>query len=161
MTSSPLSLPWNFGNNKPMTFVCCVVHRKHQHIFYVAATQVERNGDHAPFPNSEQQWPIKICEWFDTGDVQIGSYPIAFHSALISQTQIGWQHLFMGHWSTECEELHDSMTTSKGQTHLWTATMGKLVCNWWYKYGNNAIRMHMANMILSKNKNASNGREQS
>ena len=33
-----------------------------------------------------------INEWFDTGDVQSGTYPVAFHPALISQNQIGWQH---------------------------------------------------------------------
>ena len=108
-------------------FVCCVVLRKHQHIFYVATTQAEKmeivlhfqiqdNNDQSrynPYPSGYRVCGA-IIEWCDTGDVQIGLYPIAFHSALISQAQIGWQHLFIGHWSTGWEELLDSMTTSKG-----------------------------------------------
>ena len=64
-----------------------------------------------------------ITEWFDSGEVQFESFPSAFHSALISQTQIGWQHLFMGHWSTEWEELHVAMSNSTTKPHLWTAAM--------------------------------------
>ena len=64
-----------------------------------------------------------ITEWFDSGEVQFGSFPHAFHSALISQTQIGWQHLFMGHWSTEWEELHVAISPFTSKPHLWTAAM--------------------------------------
>ena len=46
-----------------------------------------------------------ITEWFDTGKVQLGNYPATFHSVLISQQQIGRQHLFMGHWSTKWEDV--------------------------------------------------------
>ena len=59
-----------------------------------------------------------ITEWFDTGTVKIANYPATFHPVLISQQQIGWQHLFMGHSSTKLEELHAHNTPLHGPAQL-------------------------------------------
>ena len=64
-----------------------------------------------------------ITELFDTNKVLIQNYPPEFHHALISQQQIGWNHIFMGHWSKSWELLHRQYTIKPGLEFMWTAKM--------------------------------------
>ena len=67
-----------------------------------------------------------LNKWFDTGVVQIkhfhGSYG-SYHDILILQKQIGWIDLFMGHWSSKWEALHDTFHPQENTASTWTASM--------------------------------------
>ena len=64
-----------------------------------------------------------LTKWFDTGTVQIASYRDSFYDVLKSQQQIGWHHLFMGHWSTKWEGLHTQYASSNSTEFVWTVAM--------------------------------------
>ena len=65
-----------------------------------------------------------LTNWFDSGVVSIEQFHDSYHHdiLLILQQQIGWIHLFMGHWSSKWEALHDIFHPQK-TTSTWTATM--------------------------------------
>jgi hypothetical protein len=37
-----------------------------------------------------------IAEWFETGEVNVSTYPIKHVHAILSQERIGWRHFFAG-----------------------------------------------------------------
>ena len=50
-----------------------------------------------------------VAEWFDTSKVDIQKYDSRYHSAIRSQSDIGWRHIFMGHLSQEWLNLTASL----------------------------------------------------
>jgi len=65
-----------------------------------------------------------LTEWMDTGSVTIAKYPTTHQIALISQTQIGWDQFFMGHMSSDWEQIQGDVILNNGQfrkCHMWSA----------------------------------------
>ena len=61
---------------------------------------------------------------FDNETVQIAIYQDSFHEALIYQQQIGWQHMYVGHWCSKWEMLvHNIYTTLHSTEFIWTLTL--------------------------------------
>ena len=67
-----------------------------------------------------------ITEWFDTCTVTISKYHPKYHSALQSQLQIGWRHIFTGKLSTEWQHLQGQTQSLNQQTRepeVWAASI--------------------------------------
>ena len=58
---------------------------------------------------------MAITHWFDSGKVNHQLYPEAFKQAIITQSNIGWQHVFMGHISQEWERIQGPAKMKKGK----------------------------------------------
>ena len=53
-----------------------------------------------------------LSDWFDTQLVSPEKYLPKYHSAIITQTKIGWFHIFTGHISQEWERLQNQGKSS-------------------------------------------------
>ena len=60
-----------------------------------------------------------ISDWFETQLVLPQNYPAKYHPAIITQTNIGWFHLFTGHISQEWERLQNQGKSSSSRGLLW------------------------------------------
>jgi hypothetical protein len=66
------------------------------------------------------------------------NYPAEYHQLIITQNQIGWQHLYKGRWSSQWAKLQDdycaSTTTAQGIIGTqWVLNMGRLLIDQWLK----------------------------
>ena len=64
-----------------------------------------------------------LTHWFDNGMVPFEQFQDSHQDVLWSQQQIGWIHLFMGHWSLEWEALHGTFQHQETTANTWTASM--------------------------------------
>ena len=70
-----------------------------------------------------------ITDWLDTGKVLTGKYDRKYHRAIITQSHIGWMHIFMGHFSQEWEILQGSIRLENGNVrsaYIWGASVVEL-----------------------------------
>ena len=75
-----------------------------------------------------------VTEWLDTGEVGIQSYPQSFRKVLLSQTDIGWHHLFNGKLSTLWFPRYESSRTHgtqgeerKTESYVWGASIVEMI----------------------------------
>jgi hypothetical protein len=71
-----------------------------------------------------------VTEWLDTGEVGIQVYPKSFRKVLLSQTDIGWKHLFHGKLSNLWFPMYESSRTQgtqgeerKTESYVWGASI--------------------------------------
>ena len=71
-----------------------------------------------------------VTEWLDTGEVGIQVYPPSFKNVLLSQTDIGWKHLFHGKLSNLWFPMYESSRTQgtqgeerKTESYIWGASI--------------------------------------
>ena len=71
-----------------------------------------------------------VTEWLDTGEVGIQVYPPSFKNVLLSQTDIGWKHLFHGKLSNLWFQMYESSRTQgtqgeerKTESYVWGASI--------------------------------------
>ena len=71
-----------------------------------------------------------VTEWLDTGEVGVQLYPQSFRTVLLSQTDIGWQHLFNGKLSNLWFPMYESSRTNgtqgedrKTESYVWGASI--------------------------------------
>ena len=69
-----------------------------------------------------------LTDWFDNQEVDLDEYPSRYHPAIITQTKIGWFHVFTGHLSQEWEILQNTYCSSKTEKQglLWSTHVSSL-----------------------------------
>ena len=71
-----------------------------------------------------------ISDWFETQLVSLENYLPKYHPAIITQTKIGWFHIFTGHISQEWELLQNQGNSSLGYNRglLWSTHVVEVCC---------------------------------
>ena len=70
-----------------------------------------------------------ITDWMENNKVEIDKFPQKYHDAMITQENIGWFHMFLGHISQEWIKLHEESKVTNNakkqhdQPYLWGATL--------------------------------------
>jgi hypothetical protein len=78
-----------------------------------------------------------IAEWLEIGEVNVSNYPIKYTNAILSQEQIGLQHLFAGNISQEWLRLQADSTNKtvgkKRDCYVWGASIVEITLKYFIK----------------------------